>query len=187
MKLLMLRSHAPAMTEAEKRAFMESLWERYRRYMFFTAREYTAQSAALEDIVSESLLRLMQKAETLKRLSPPQLLLYIRRTVRSQAVDHARRCRREAEFDGRGQAAAPDPLWRGIELEEELTALLDAIDALDEAQRRVLLLRYREKRSVAEIAEEIGASQSTVRRHLADARQSLKRMLYGDGGIGRGH
>lgn len=169
-----------------RRAFIESLWEKYRRYMFYTARGYTGDPAALEDIVSESLLRLMGRADTLKRLDEPQLVVYIRRTVRSRAVDYLRRARRDAGFPDGPDDIAADADWRRVELAEELEALLDAVDGLPEPERRAVRLRYGERESNAGVAAKLGVAESTVRRYLKAARCALKRALYEDRGMDDG-
>ena len=168
------------------RVFIEYLWEKYKRFMFFTARRYTGDPEALEDIVSESLIRLMERLETLRRLDEPQRIVYIRHTVRSRAVDHLRRTRRVAGFPEDMDEITADANWRRVELAEELDAVLDAVEALPEPQRRAVRLKYAERVSNAEIAEEMGVSESTVRRYLTQARRALKREVYEDGGVDDG-
>ena len=88
--MLMICAAMAALPDADDRAFMQRLWQDYRRYMFFTARRYARDDAVLEDIVSESLMRLMEKLDTLRGLNEIRLQAYIRNTVRSQAVNALR-------------------------------------------------------------------------------------------------
>ena len=178
--MLMWLATAP---DARTREFMLGLWERYRRYMFFIARRYTGEAALLEDIVSESCLRLMEHADTLQGLAEGQLRAYIRSTVRSRAVDLLRRRRREtAVGDGDGPAfESPDPDWQRIELREEIERVLEAVSRLPEPQRTALRLKYGEKRTDAEVAAALGVARTTARKYLLDARAALKEMLYGEG------
>lgn len=168
------------------RAFIESLWQTHKRYMFFAARRYTADPEALEDIVSESLVCLMERAETLRRLNEPQRVVYIRRTVRSRAVDHLRKARRTVGFFEGREDIPVDADWRRVELMEELDAVLDSVEELPEPQRLAVRLRYAEGASNAVIAEKLGVAESTVRRYLNEARRALKRELYADGGMDDG-
>ena len=178
--MLMWLATAP---DARTREFILGLWERYRRYMFFIARRYTGEAALLEDIVSESCLRLMEHADTLQGLAEGQLRAYIRSTVRSRAVDLLRRRRGETPAgNGDGPAfEAPDPGWERIELREELERVLEAVSRLPEPQRTALRLKYGEKRTDAEVAAALGVARTTARKYLLDARGTLKEMLYGEG------
>jgi RNA polymerase sigma-70 factor (ECF subfamily) len=63
---------------------------------------------------------------------------------------------------------------------ERLRAVDSAIEALPPQQRQCLLLRAVEELSYEEIAATLRLSVHTVRNHLAQARQSLRRQL-GDG------
>ena len=184
--MLMICAAMAALPDVDDRAFMQRLWQDYRRYMFFTARRYARDDAVLEDIVSESLMRLMEKLDTLRGLNEIRLQAYIRNTVRSQAVNALRADIREARGMDRealsGVAAPEDPAWRRIELAEELELLLEAVERLPENERRAVKLRYGEGKRDAEIAAALGVAESTVRKYLAAARQKLKRTIYADGG-----
>ena len=60
-----------------------------------------------------------------------------------------------------------------------VNALLDGLRSLDEAQRRVVVMKVLEGRSFAEIALEVGATEEACRmrlsRGLADLRRQLER------------
>ena len=172
-----------ALPDEEDRAFMSRLWRQYHRLMFFIARRYASEPSVLEDIVSESCLRLMERVDTLTGLAEGQLRAYIRSTVRSRAVDLLRRRRREtAVGDGDGPAfESPDPDWQRIELREELERVLEAVSRLPEPQRTALRLKYGENRTDAEIAAALGVARSTASKYLFTARRTLKEKLYGEG------
>lgn len=170
------------LSEDVERSFMEALWQEYRHYMFSVARRYIQEPTALEDIVSDSLMKLMEHVDVLKRLSHPQLFAYIRQTVRSRATDHLRRNGREAKLHRERVDLAWDVDWQHIELEEELNALWDAVSLLPENEQRVLRLKYSEKLDDVKIASAMAVSESTVRRYLRSARTALKNALYEDGG-----
>ena len=127
--MLTLPTVIAALPDDDRRAFIEALWQKYHSYMFFIARRYYLGAEVLEDVVSDSLLRLMERTETLRELTPPQTFAYIRRTVRSQAVERARKERRERMLENSGWTVEADALmddWKRVELEEELEALMDA-------------------------------------------------------------
>lgn len=170
----MFKRFAPPGEEAM--AFMRRLWQDYHRYMYYVAREYTRDAASLEDIVSDSCLRLMERTDTLRALEPPALRAYIRRVVRSQAVNQLRVRRQESPLpeDVPGEA---EPMAR-LELAEELETLLEAVDRLPDAERRAIRLKYRDGMKGAEIAGALGVAESTARKYLANAKRRLRAWLY---------
>ncbi len=60
----------------------------------------------------------------------------------------------------------------------EKVALSDAINNLDERERRILYLRYYEGKTQTEISEEVGISQAQVSRLEKNAIQEIKCNLY---------
>ncbi|WP_433294224.1 SigB/SigF/SigG family RNA polymerase sigma factor [Actinoplanes sp. CA-030573] len=78
--------------------------------------------------------------------------------------------------------AAPDQ----YDLTDNRIALHDALDRLDKRGREIVLLRFRDNLTQAEISERIGISQMHVSRLLAAAVSTLRTDLLGDG-IGPGH
>ena len=101
--------------------------------------------------------------------------------ARHKVEDHYRSRLREPEpLDDAGEESLPDP-----RTEDSFEALLDrerleararqVLDSLPETYRTVLLWRYWEKRSAAQMAAETGRSVKAVERLLARARQQFKR------------
>jgi predicted HicB family RNase H-like nuclease len=73
------------------------------------------------------------------------------------------------------------PVARGDTDAAEARVLLEAgWDVLDERERRLLELRYREDRSQSEIARELGLSQAHVSRLLRAALERLRAAVEGD-------
>ena len=60
---------------------------------------------------------------------------------------------------------------------DEIEILKKEISYLSQRQRSVVYLFYYEKKSVNQIAKELGISANTVKWHLSDARQSLKETM----------
>ena len=73
------------------RTFMLELYERFFRLMFFTARKYHLQQDACEEVVQESLVRLIQKVSLLRKMPEPVLASYIVSTTRNTAIDYFKR------------------------------------------------------------------------------------------------
>lgn len=124
------------------------------------------------DAVSEVFERLMK--------SPPEEESVFFAAVRHRCIDRIRqmkvaeRVRRRLPLD-----EAEFPYW---EQEEEhnrrLEAISEAIDSeLTEAQRRTLLLRYREEKTYREISSTLNISEVAVYKHLRSALERLRRKM----------
>lgn len=143
---------------------------------------------AAEDLAQETLLEAWRHAD---RLREPEALTpwlsgiarnVCRRWRRERGRDAARTVPAEWHPDGSGielEELPADQLDVTSELEHaELAGLLDrALALLPEETRRVLVARYIEEASYAEIAEQLGMSEGSVAVRLHRGRLSLRRVL----------
>lgn len=110
--------------------------------------------------------------------NPGAFRTWLFRTTRHRAMDHLRRRKRDTELL---DETPVDDLAdvHASETEETVdTALLDrALDAIPPPQREVLLLRYRDDLSYAEIALVVGIPIGTVRTRLHHAKRRLHELL----------
>jgi DNA-directed RNA polymerase specialized sigma24 family protein len=144
----------------------------YNRY----ARELTQFAAVLvgpaeaADVVSEAMLRCWRGADW---EAVGDVRAYLHRAVLNQARQWARsrhrRRRREAAF---GRLAAP-----GGSGGDDRPEVWEAVARLSVRQRAVIFLAYWEDLPPSQIAARLSISEGSVRRHLARARQQLRKVL----------
>lgn len=98
---------------------------------------------------------------------------YLYRTVFTVAKDHHRQTlsRRLREMKTAGRHEVPDPAT-SIDLE-----VLDAVERLSVQQRAAVFLTYWEDLTPDVVAQRMGVSPGTVKRHLARARKRLGELL----------
>ena len=131
--------------------------------------------AEAEDLVQECLLKVARRWPRVRRMQQPRA--YARRILVNLAVDGARgRARRRSELES-GAAANPiafDPL-PALDTRAEL---LQVLGQLPVRQRAVLVLRYFNDLTEAQVAEVLGCSPGTVKssasRGLARLREALQ-------------
>ena len=128
-----------------------------------------------EDLVQECLLKVARRWPRVRRMEQPQA--YARRILVNLALDGARRRaqrRRELEPGTPPILSAIDPL-QTLETRAEL---LEALGQLHERQRAVLVLRYFNDLTEAQVADVLGCSPGTVKssasRGLARLREALQ-------------
>ncbi|MEM7263898.1 MAG: RNA polymerase sigma factor, partial [Planctomycetota bacterium] len=141
------------------------------------ARSLVLDDATADDVVQEAWLAALKArdVETPESWMPSVVRNLAKRTFR----ELARRRKRE------GAVAAPEAATAesSIEALESQRRVIDAVLALDSAQRDVIVLRYFEELSAAEIGRRLDVPAATVRtrlkRGLAALRERLDR-VYGD-------
>ena len=122
----------------------------------------------------------------LRRLrNPASFLPWLRQMTRNRAHHvlrtHARRTRRNSSGDAEATLAGvadprPDPYARLIDAEDR-AALAEALAALPDETREVLMLYYREGQSTAQVAALLDLDEAAVRKRLSRARGALKATL----------
>ena len=125
----------------------------------------------------------------LGRLEDPRSFpAWIRRIAANAARDHLRRAavRSERDLEEAMALASDDDPHELSERRSELRLMLAALEAEDEASRRLVLARA-DGVGIAELAERMGLSEGAVKMRLLRIRQRLRRRLdglrdRGDGG-----
>lgn len=172
--------------------------ERFRDYLMVLARGQLPPSVQgrleASDVVQDTLLDAYRKWHQYKGDSPKELGGWLRSLLACNLVDAVRfqhRSKRDArreqsirqELDdsavGLQQLLATDDSTPSIKLarEEKLAHLGSALIQLPDAQRDVILLRYRDSKSLVEIAEQMNKTRVAVagllKRGLANLREAL--------------
>jgi RNA polymerase sigma-70 factor (sigma-E family) len=128
-----------------------------------------------EDLVQECLFKVARRWPRVRRMDQPRA--YARKILVNLALDGARRRaqrRRELEPEAPAGLIAADPL-PALEARAEL---IQALGQLQERQRAVIVLRYFNDLTEAQVAEVLGCSPGTVKssasRGLARLREALQ-------------
>lgn len=72
-------------------SFFNDFYDQYSKFMFYTARKYATSKAECEDIVQETVVRLIGNISTLRDLSDYRCVKYIALTVKSAFLDIEKR------------------------------------------------------------------------------------------------
>ena len=146
-----------------------------------TACLITWDDAEAEDLVQECLLRVSVRWRRVQRMDMP--LAYARRIlVNLSLAGRDRRFRRRRELIGQ---AFDDAIDERIDLSAEAllrslterSALADALGCLTTQQRTVLVLRYFDDLSEAQVAELLGCSTGTVKSSASRGAARLRELL----------
>ena len=128
------------------------------------------------DLVQDALVKLASRWERLRDEAPEA---YVRRILYRDTVSRWRRLRRERLVDHHD----PQGALAAIVAAEPVTGWVDGADVraalslLPPRQRAVIVLRYYEDLSEADIAATLGISPGTVKSQASDAMKTLRRLL----------
>ena len=162
------------------RQLFETRFEELYRFAF----RYVQSAETAKDLVHDAYLRLWSQRNQVD-LAAPGARSYLYTVVRYHALDHLRHRRVEERW--RTEYAAPLVTDHGAVLsmdpDQELaakeiaTTIHRAVQALPRRQRQVMLLRWQQQASYAQIAETLGISPKTVAVHIGQAIQRLRELL----------
>jgi len=171
--------------EPGDRAFMLDLYQRFQRLMFSTAQKYGRKNDFPEEVVQESLVKLIGKVDLLRELSPRALASYVTAVTRNTAVD----CIRSRER--RNAASLDDEAFRELEAplipldefmgdKERGKRLADALGRLSDTDRALLEGKYLLEYPDEVLAGQLGCQPGSLRAKLTRARRRAFKVLEGE-------
>lgn len=182
----MLAMMLSTLDDPDDREFIRSLYEEYEKLLFATALKTAPTFHDAEEIVQESLVRLIPKVATLRTLERCTLTAYVVSTVRNTAFNFIRKHSRQRTASEPLDDAQLEniPHQPGPSFDELLIAaenrhrLAEAWQYLTEPDRMVLEGRYFLDLTDEELAQLFGCKPGSVRVKLTRARRNaLKIML----------
>lgn len=168
----------------------EQLVLQYQTAVYNLCLRMTGDPEDAADMTQESFLKAWRNLDSFQGNSAFSTWLY--RLASNTCLDHLRSVKRKPRLslvmedeDGEAQELevadpAPTPEEQVIALDEQ-SRLKEALQALDEEQRQILILRAVNGLSYSEIAEVLALKEGTVKSRLARAREQLRKKLQQTG------
>ena len=140
--------------------------------LFAYAAALTGDRDSAHDVVREALLKVFASPRRLR--SMPDAESRVRRAIAAIYVDDSRRAKVLAHTARRlGSEGAPTSAGTAYPIDDVTAALAE----LSPKVRTCIMLRYHDDLTVAQIADRLGMSQGTVKRHLSEGAQALRAPL----------
>ena len=134
--------------------------------LYNVARTMLRSDADCSDAIQDTILCAWRSLNRLR--NPAYFRTWLVRILLNQCKTQLRRRRNDSEIDGHAAADCVDP---------ESVAIRNAVEALPEKLKPVVVLYYYEDFSVAQIARALSIPQGTVKSRLAIARNHLRNEL----------
>jgi RNA polymerase sigma-70 factor (ECF subfamily) len=162
---------------------LAELYDRHAPFVLGVALKILRDQTEAEDVVHDAFVAIVERAEQF-RPERGSVIAWLVTTVRNLSLDRARRRTRRAQItEEELRHEPPDPVldpealsW----LEHRRAAVVAALAAVPEAQRRTLEIAFFEGLSYPEIAEREGVPLGTVKSRAARALAALRAALDGD-------
>lgn len=171
-------------SELQEKEYFESIYNRYKLLMYQTARHYTSNQADLEDIMQDSVERLLRKTHKLMAIPSCALAAYIVYTVRSVAINLKRHqsvvMQHSIPLDVSEQDTyesphlSPDKLVEKLNAKKQLSLLWAK---LPEEDQDLLYRKYIAEETDDELAEIFHCKKESIRMKLTRARRKAMKLL----------
>jgi len=129
-----------------------------------------------EDLLQEALVKLASRWERLRDEAPEA---YVRKILYRDAVSRWRKVRRETLVDHHDPVGPLATITEPDGTGQVLTGVQvrEALDLLPPRQRAVIVLRYFEDLTEAQIADALGIAPGTVKSQASDAMRTLRGLI----------
>ncbi len=162
------------------RDWFHNFYIEHRKLMMVTAEYYLSSRQDADDVVSDSLVALFQKMDTLRSIDENALRYYIIRTVRNTAFNHMRKMKQtNLRF-----LHVPDSVKENMADESNVEVLVlcrddldmvrDVVRDLPEKEREVIFLKFEDGLDNEEIAQILNVSTNSVYRYINRAREHIR-------------
>lgn len=164
-------------------ASFEKLYERYRVTVYRFVYQMVHKQDEAEDITQEAFVRAFQNLHRFREQA--KFTTWIMRIAMNLCTDKVRMTQRRAALEQQEAAGALDWMTVGkvvdplsdIEADRRATLVRNAVLALPDHHRNVLVLRDFEDREYSEIAEMLGTSVGGAKLRVLRARRALRDKL----------
>ncbi len=159
----------------------EQLYHMYRQLMFYTANSILHDAGMAEDAVHQAFIRVLDNMGKIGEVDCPQTKNFLVIIVRNIAINiyNDRKRKTTASLDEL-ENWMPDPSAApadAVEAKEGMMHLASLLEQMPEGYRSVLLLRYDNGYSAAEIANILMLSEENVKKRLQRAKKKLQALL----------
>lgn len=186
---IMLTAILSVCENESEQEFIEKIYSQYKYIMLKTARQYESDPDIVDDLIQDSLVKLIKKTSLLMSLERCSLVSYIVYTVKNTAINHLRHRsvirQHISEQESQEDAYRVDDKARSVEdllissiQAEELRSVLARLPERDQI---LLQGKYQLYLSDEELAKTLNCKPDSVRMMLTRARRHALDLLEKEG------
>jgi RNA polymerase sigma-70 factor (ECF subfamily) len=157
---------------SDERAVQE--FQRHEGLVYGWALRVLAQADDARDVVQDVSLRWLLEC---RRTPPASAVGWLRRVTLNRAIDHRRRASHSSALLAAESVPCASSAVPAIEADEVRRQILEALAALSDMQRQVLIAKHWDDHTFAEIADELGIAIPTAKTHYVRGLAALRERL----------
>ena len=180
-----MREHnAVMLAQAGSEDGFRYLYEMHREKIYRLAYRYVGSSGDAEDIMQETFVKAFQNITKFRYQQTASFSAWLCRICINSVIGHLRKQKRRRidrtiplhEIDNEPSAKCPSP-EKTAQTGQLLSLIQTAVESLSPHQRIAFDLRYSKHLEIAEIAEMMGSSESSVKTHISRSLARLRKEL----------
>lgn len=171
-------------SKRKKEKWLRHIYGITNQEFFFIARRVLKSDAEAEEIIQDVYVKWLEQADYYEKKSDEELLKLGIVMVKHACYNMLQKRQSHREVSVMEITELPAEETEGLEelLKKEEAELVDrAIEALSEAEKAVVILKYYHDMSYREIAETLGIREKTVEVRLRRAKNHIKEVLLDEG------
>lgn len=166
----------------EENAILSKIFRDHYSLMNYMAYKITDDRFAADDMVQDTMIKLMDYLPTLLKLNKNELASYCARTVETVSITYMRKeiskKKRQGTQDSRVPAIMPEELIEQDDIRRAVNTMLTKLSPLD---RHLLIYKYFMGYRYKQIGKLLGIEPKYIGTYLQRARDRAKRLLGGKG------
>ena len=171
----MLAYYLQTIEGEEDKSKFEQIYYRYRKLMFHVAMKILNNDADAEDAVHQAFVSALENLNKIGAPELPETRCYVVTITERKALDILRARKKVIALDD-------DEIAQGVEIPPpDVSELAAAMARLPARYREILLLRYRNGYSSAELGKMLDIKTGSVQRLLLRAKEALRDSLRKEG------
>lgn len=170
--------------DEDDQAFFLRFFRQYERLMFSVAKQFSIPNTEPEDVVQESLSKLIKKLKTFRSLPKPKQINYLTTTIYHTGCEMYAKAKKvtllsldDARMFPAGSEEHSEPLEDTVLNRTKLEEFRRVWEELPLGTRLLLERKYVLKQSDREIAEDIGIQPASLRMRLTRAKREARELL----------
>lgn len=166
----------------EEKEFFQTIYDRYRDEMFYTAYTILQNKHDAEDVVQDSFLPMLSHLDKMRTNSQQKNWNFIVTIVKNKAFNLYNRKKRKQEMEiSEDEWMEADFVDEDLEIKviekEQVRLVMELLGQMNESYRDILLMRYYHGMKVTEIADIVEKTPDNIRHISRRAKMKLQRML----------
>lgn len=157
--------------------FTSDTCEQYRDYMFNIASKITRNKEYAEDVVQETMYKLIKISQNLSGKPEEEIQKYIRKSVTNNAFTYMKNARREVPTENLPEDTGFDSVLESVLATDDKMQMRKALKLLTNRQRIVLALMFYQNWTTEQIARELGITTVSVRSLKKRGLEKLREIL----------